>query len=144
MRLQDWWNAKGSVRQACRRILSLYFFFGTVAYRAQDTVIDPSAMMSFMLPFRLGALVAVFMDMDPAQAHKGQESRRVLSVRTWLDASKLSDLDMERMGGFEEVISDILCDYDVGDGRFLRWIEGNARPWKFSDSTLGDQGQGEM
>ena len=88
----------------------ILFFFGMVAYRAQDTAIDPGAMMSLLLPFRQGALVAVFMDMDPAQAHKGQGSRRVLSVRTWLDASKLSDLDMERMGGFEEVISDILCD----------------------------------
>ena len=120
----------------------ILFFCGTVAYRAQDTVIDHSAMMSFLLPFRRGALVAVFMDMDPAQAHKGQENRRVLSVRTWLDASKLSDLDMERMGGFEELISDILCDYDIGDERLLRWIEGNACPWKFSDSTLGDHRQG--
>ena len=84
--------------------------------------------MSFLLPFRLGALVAVFMDMDLALAYKGQESRRVLSVRTWLGASKLSDLDMERMGGFEELISDILCDYDVGDERFLRGIEGH--PYK--------------
>ena len=66
----------------------------------------------------------------------------MLSVQTWLDASKLSDLDMERMGGFEELISDILCDYDVGDERLLRWIEGNARPWQFSDSTLGNKGRG--
>ena len=123
----------------------ILYFCGTVAYRAQDTAIDQSAMMSFMLPFRLGALVAVFMDMDPAQAHKGQESRRVLSVRTWLDASKLSDPDLERMGGFEELMRDVFYDYDdVGDQRFLRWIEGNARPWKFSDSTLGDRGQSEM
>ena len=122
----------------------ILYFCGTVAYRAQDTAIDHSAMMSFLLPFRRGALVAVFMDMDPSQAHKGQENRRVLSVRTWLDASKLSDLDMERMGGFEELISDILSDYDVGDERLLRWIEGNVRPWQFSDSTLGDQGKGEV
>ena len=116
---------------------------GSVALMAKDTAIDHSAMMSFMLPFRRGALVAVFMDMDPSQAHKGQESDRVWSVRTWLDADKLSDLDRERMGGFEELMNDT-TEYEVGEEPFLRWIEGNVRPWKFSDSTLGDQGQGEM
>ena len=118
-------------------------FCGTVAQMAKDTAVDHSAMMSFMLPFRRGALVAVFMDMDPSQAHEGQESGRVLSVRTWLDADKLSDLDRERMGGFDELINDT-TEYEVGEEPFLRWIEGNAHPWKFSDSTLGDQGQGEM
>ena len=117
-------------------------FCGTIAQRAQDTVIDHSAMMSFLLPFRWGALVAVFMDMNPAQAHKGQENRRVLSVRTWLDAGKLSDLDRERMGGYEEMLAELVCGYDVGEERFKRWIEGNARPWQFSDNTLGDHGQG--
>ena len=114
-------------------------FCEMVAQMADDTAIDHSAMMSFMLPFRMGALVAVFMDMDPAQAHKGQDSRRVLSVRTWLDASKLSDLDRERMGGFQELVDDT-TEYEVGEEPFLRWMEGNARPWQFSDSTLGDQG----
>ena len=118
-------------------------FCEMVAETADDTAIDQSATMSFMLPFRMGALVAVFMDMDPSQAHKGQENRRVLSVRTWLDASKLSDLDKERMGGFQELVDDT-TEYEVGEDPFLRWMEGNARPWKFSDSTLGDQGQGEM
>ena len=118
-------------------------FCEMVAQMADDTAIDHSATMSFMLPFRMGALVAVFMDMDPSQAHKGQKNRRVLSVRTWLDASKLSDLDRERMGGFNELINDT-TEYEVGKDPFLRWMEGNARPWKFSDSTLGDQGQGEM
>ena len=118
-------------------------FCEMVAQMADDTAIDHSAMMSFMLPFRMGALVAVFMDMEPAQAHRSQNSRRVLSVRTWLDASKLSDLDMERMGGFQELVDDI-TEYEVGEEPFLRWMEGNVRPWKFSDSTLGDQGQGEV
>ena len=115
-------------------------FCEMVAQMADDMAIDHSAMMSFMLPFNGGALVAVFMDMDPAQAHKSQDSRRVLSVRTWLDASKLSDLDLERMGGFEELVYDT-TEYEVGEEPFLRWMEGNAHPWKFSDSTLGDQGQ---
>ena len=118
-------------------------FCEMVAQMADDTAIDHSATMSFMLPFRMGALVAVFMDMDPSQAHNGQKNRRVLSVRTWLDASKLSDLDRERMGGFNELINDT-TEYEVGEDPFLRWMEGNARPWKFSDSTLGDQGQGEV
>ena len=115
-------------------------FCAAIANRTQDSAIDHSAMISFLLPFRAGALVAVFMDMDPAQVHKGQESRRVLSVRTWLDAGKLSDLDKERMGGLGELTSLMMRDYDVGEERLLRWIEGNARPWQFSDSTLGDQG----
>ena len=54
------------------------------------------------------------MDMDPSQAHKGQENRRVLSVRTWLDAGKLSDLDRERMGGFQELVDDT-TEYEVGE-----------------------------
>ena len=116
-------------------------FCEVVAQMADDTAIDHSAMMSFMLPFRRGALVAVFMDMDPSQAHRSQDSRRVLSVRTWLDAGKLSDLDRERMGGFNGLISDP-TKYEFGEEPFLRWMEGNVRPWKFSDSTLGDQGQG--
>ena len=122
----------------------ILLFCGRVAQFAQDTTIDHSAMMSFLLPFRWGALVAVFMDMNPVQAHKRQESRRVLSVRTWLDASKLSNLDRERMGGYEEMLSELVCDYDVGEESFKRWIKGNARPWQFSDSTLGDQCLGEM
>ena len=97
-------------------------------------------MISFLLPFRRGALAAMFMDMDPAQAHKGQERRRVLSVRTWIDAGKLSDLDKERMVGLGELTSLLTHDYDVDEERLLRWIEGNVRPWQFSDGTLGDQG----
>ena len=133
---------RGGVSQASmpKDIAYILQFCGTIVRRAEDTAIDHSAMMSFMLPFNQGALVAVIMDMDPAQAHKGQESLRVLSVRTWLDAGKLSDLDLERMGGFDELINDIMSDFDVGKVRLLRWIEGNARPWQFSDSTLGDQG----
>ena len=61
--------------------------------------------------------------------------------RSRLDAGKLSGLDMERMGGLEEFLGVIKRDYDVVEEHFLRWIEGNARPWQFSDSTLGDQGQ---
>ena len=116
-------------------------FCEMVAETADDTAIDQIAMMSLMLPFRQGALLAVFMDMDPAQTHKSQDSRRVLSVRTWLDASKLSDLDRKRMDGFQELVDDT-TEYEVDKEPFLRWMEGNARPWKFSDSTLGDQGLG--
>ena len=47
------------------------------------------------------------------------------------------------MGGFNELINDT-TEYEVGEDPFLRWMEGNAHPWKFSDSTLGDQGQGEV
>ena len=115
-------------------------FCAAIANRTQDTAINHSAMISFLLPFRRGALAAMFMDMDPAQAHKGQEGRRVLSVRTWLDASKLSDMDKERMVGLGELTSLLMRDYDVDEERLLRWIEGDARPWQFSDSTLGDQG----
>ena len=119
-------------------------YCASFADRTLDTAIDHSVMTSFMLPFKDGALVAVFMDMDPAQMHKGQERGRVLSVRTWLDAGKLSDLDMERMGGLDGLRNVMMRDYAAANERFLRWIEGNARPWQFSDSTLGDQGQGEI
>ena len=119
-------------------------YSASFADRTLDTAIDHSVMTSFMLPFKDGALVAVFMDMDPAQMHEGQERGRVLSVRTWLDAGKLSDLDMERMGGLDGLRNVMMRDYAAASERFLRWIEGNARPWQFSDSTLGDQGQGEI
>ena len=110
------------------------------AAKTVDTAIDHSVMTSFMLPFESGALVAGFMDMNPAQLQEGHELGRVLSVRTWLDSGKLSDLDMERMGGLDELKDVMKRDYGAADERFLRWIEGNARPWQFSDSTLGDQG----
>ena len=109
-------------------------------YRTLDTATDRSAMISFMLPFKRGALVAVFMNTDPVQVHKGQRSRRVLSVRTYLDAGKLSDQDMERMGGLVELVGIPKRDDDVGNERFSRWIKGNVRPWQFSDSIPGDQG----
>ena len=110
------------------------------ADKTLDAAVDHSVMTSFMLPFGDGALVAVFMDMDPAQMHKGQERGRVMSVRTWLDSDKLSDRDLERMGGLKGLNSIMMRDYDAANEIFLRWIEGNARPWQFSDSTLGDQG----
>ena len=121
-------------------ILVILEYCGAIAYRILDTVTDHSAMMSFMLPFKAGALVAVFMDMDPAQVNSGFKRLRALSVRTWLDAGKLSDLDKERMGGLNELTGVIMRDHDVGNELFLRWFEGNVRPWQFSDSTLGDQG----
>ena len=63
-------------------IESIPDFCEMVAQLVDDTAINHSVMMSFMIPFNRGALVAVSMDMDPAQAHKSQESCRVLSVRT--------------------------------------------------------------
>ena len=125
-------------------IFDIMDYCAAFAERALETAIDHSAMMSFMVPFKDGALVAVFMDMDPAQMHKGQERRRILSVWTWLDEGKLSDSDMERMGGFERLLGTNLPRDDVFEESVVRWIEGNARPWHFSDSTLGVQGQGEM
>ena len=113
-------------------------FCKMVTQMPDDQTLDDSAMMSFLLPFRRGALVAVFMDLDPSQVRKGQEGGRVLSVRNWFDAGKLSDLDRERMGGFDELINDT-TEYEVGEELFQRWMEGNVRPWKFSDSALGDQ-----
>ena len=107
------------------------------------TAIDHTAMQSFLLPFAQGALVAVFMDMDPARTHKGQNRRRVLSVRTWLDQGKLSEFDMERMGGLDDVTKALMLDHDVGKAGFVRWLEGNVRPWRFADSTLGDRAQSE-
>ena len=106
------------------------------------TAIDPTAMQSFMLPFRDGALVAVLMDMDPAWVHKGQKRRRILSVRTWLDQGMLSDFDRERMGGIDGLIKVMMLDREAGRAKFGRWLEGNVRPWSFSDSTLGDRARG--
>ena len=122
-------------------LLALEYCAG-IAERILDTAVDYTVMQSFMLPFAHGALVAVFMDMDPAQVYKGQERRRILSVRTYLDEDKLSDADIERMGGLCDVVDDMKFDYETGSARFLRWIEGNARPWNFADSTLGDRVQG--
>ena len=46
------------------------------------------------------------------------------------------------MGGLDELAGVIMRGYDVGKERFLRCIKGNVRPWRFSNSTLGDQEQG--
>ena len=125
-------------------IVFILLFCRTVATMTLATPIDHSAMMSFMLPFKEGALVAVLMDMNPAQMQEANERGCVLSVRTWLDSGKLSDLDLERMGGLDGLKNVMKGDYGAVDESFLRWIEGNARPWQFSDSTLGDQGQSGM
>ena len=109
------------------------------ADQALKAAIDHSAKVSFMLPFKGGALVAVFMDMDPVHKREGYKTRRVLSVRTWLDEGKLSDLDRERMGDLDKMGNVLVHDYDAAKEHFLRWIKGNARPWQFSDITLGDQ-----
>ena len=98
--------------------------------------IDHSAMQSLMLPYKRGALVAVFMDMDPARVHKGQKRCRILSVRSWLDESMLSGFDIGRMGGVDDLTRVMLLDLEMGKAGFLRWFEGNARPWSFADSTL--------
>ena len=81
-----------------------------------------------MLPFKGGA-----------HKREGYKTRRVLSVRTWLDEGKLSDLDRERMGGLDKMDDVLVHDYDAAKEHFLRWIKGNARLWQFSDITLGDQ-----
>ena len=112
----------------------------TIAQKTPDSAFDHSAMMSFLLPFKAGALVAVFMEMDPAQIGKSLKSGRVLSVRTWLDSGKISDLDMERMGGLTELSVVMTHGNAAADERFMRWFEDNAHPWQFSDSTMGDQG----
>ena len=102
-------------------------------------LVDRTGMQSFMLPFRDGALVAVFMDMDPARVHKGQKRRRILSVRTWLDGGKLSDLDLKRMGEVNNLTQVMVLDYEIGKAGFARWVAGNMRLWSFADSTPGDQ-----
>ena len=141
MRSYDWWNAGGSPTTLSGDILLILEYCGTFAYRTLDTVIDFSAMTSFMLPFKAGALVAVFMEMDPAQMSERFEGRRVLSVQTWLDSGKLSNLDIERMGGLDGLSAVMNRDYGAADEHILRWIESNARPWQFSDSTPGIKGR---
>ena len=115
-------------------ILNYCFDF---AGRTMGAAINHYAKMSFMLPYKRGALVAVFMDMDPGQMHEEQERRRVLSVRTWLDENKLSNRELERMGGLEELNTVMASDCDAANEHLLRWIKGNARPWEISDSRPG-------
>ena len=111
-----------------------------IAERILDTAFDHSTMMSFMVPFGDGALRAVLMEVDPAQTYMNLGSGHVLSVRTYLDPGKLSDLDMERMFGPDWFNAFMMGDYDAIREHFFRGIEGNARPWQFSDRTLEDQG----
>ena len=108
-----------------------------------NTEIRNETNMSFMLPWKGGALVAVIMDMNPIQAWEKQKktpnyankNHRILSVRTWLSRGQLSNHDMERMDGFEGVEAVMLPNEDTHE-QLLHWIKGNARPWKFSDHTL--------
>ena len=81
MPLHDWWTAEGSVQLPCRRIFCSFWNTG-FADRTLDTAISHSVMTNFVPPYKGCALVVVFMDMDQVQAHMGQKSRRVLSVRT--------------------------------------------------------------
>lgn len=111
-------------------------YCGGLAQSTRNAMIAQTHMQSFLLPFKDGALVAVFMEMEPAQAFKGEERGRVLSVRTWLDADKLSDMDHERMGGLDAVMQALVMDPDIGLPALERWTRANARPWQFADSTL--------
>ena len=114
-------------------------YCATFAERTIFTEVDHTVMQSFMLPFLDGALVAVFMDMDPARTHKGEDRHRVLSVRTWLSDEMLSEVDLERMAGLEDVTRTLFRAPEAGVRDFQRWLEANARPWRFADSTIGDQ-----
>ena len=119
-------------------------YCGTIAQRTHESTFDNPTMKSYMIPFVGGALVAVFMEMDSAQVRKVQKGLRVLSVRNWLDESKLSNMNIVRMGGGLNEFSNVMKRGDAANERFLRWIEGNARPWQFSDPTIGDQEYGEI
>ena len=126
-----------------RDIFVILDYCAAFAEKALFAEIDHTVMQSFMLPFGGGALVAVFMDMDPAQTHKGEDRQRVLSVRTWLSDAMLSEYDIERMAGLEDVARTLFCAPEAGDEGFRRWLEANARPWSFADSTLGDRAADE-
>ena len=95
-------------------------------------------MVSYMLPFREGALVAVFMNMDPTQKSKGEIRGEVLSVRTWLGADMIAEHEWRRMKGFDLATTIMDDDIDGTRMRFRDWVRSNARPWQFSDNTLGD------
>ena len=121
-----------------RDIFYILEYCSGFAERSLKSKINHDVMTSFMLPFERGALVAVFMDMNPVQMRENQENRRILSVRTWLDEDKLTDLHLERMDGLNGLTAAMAQGDEEADHRFLRWIENNARPWQFSDMTMKD------
>ena len=101
-------------------------------------------MVSYMLPFREGALVAVFMNMDPTQKSEGEIRGEVLSIRTWLGADMISEHEWKRMKGFDLATTITNDDTDSTKMRFRDWVRNNARPWQFSDSTMGDYNRNEI
>ena len=98
-----------------------------------ETKLDQDAMLSFMMPYEKGALVMVRMKMNPMEMFGNKGDYRVFSARTWLAPDMLKDLDRERMGGFRQSFADLKAGNNES---FLRWLEGNARPWHFTDETL--------
>jgi len=124
------------VNQLSATIPNLLRMCSDFAMFAFATEIDFSEMQSFLLPWNNGALVLVFMEMDPNMNNGGKERQQILSVRTFLNEKMLSEQDEERMRGFPDGEF-----FKRGDTRdvfdFLSsWMRGNARPWEFSDSTL--------
>ncbi len=89
-------------------------------------------MHSFMLPWNDGALVMVFMEMDPNQESGGRERKQILSIRTYLNKEMLSTNDLERIRGLPHGAWTLRQE----DEEIKRWLIGNARPWNFSETTL--------
>ena len=112
--------------------------FNIIRSETDNDTDNDNDMVSYMLPFREGALVAVFMDMDPTQKSEGEIRGEVLSIRTWLGADMISEHEWKRMEGFDLATTIMNDDIDSTRMRFRDWVRSNARPWQFSDNTLGD------
>lgn len=90
-----------------------------------QTSLDQEKTYSFLIPYREGALPAVTMRVQPTVKDLYQGNLSVLSLRTYLDGDKLTEVDRERMGGFKTSKISSYEDFSYNK----RWMEGNARPF---------------
>lgn len=93
---------------------------------------DMPADNSFMIPYLDGALPIVVMDLVPNK-EKSSFKNRIVSIRTFLDATMITEDHDKRMSNFYEVMSDI--QNPRKNSSRLEWLKNNARPFDLSMKT---------
>ena len=107
-----------------RGVLDILFLAQKMALARIDADMHQAGNQAFLVPYGPGALAMVTMR---ARAGPGCAVQPTLSIRTYLDADKISAADRRRMGDAES-FRQACFGRDAIPG-IAHWMEGNVRPW---------------